>query len=84
VEQENPSACATADCKVSEREIELYCHCISVIYERVCNQLLINPIIRTRTRLISGIHATIYRTIIFPRITGFLNFVQYSENSSSF
>jgi hypothetical protein len=33
VEQENPSACAAADCKVCKREIELYCHCISVIYE---------------------------------------------------
>jgi hypothetical protein len=28
----------------------------------VCNQLLINPIIRTRTRLISGIHATVLIT----------------------
>jgi hypothetical protein len=25
----------------------------------VCNRLIINPIIRTRTRLISGIHATV-------------------------
>jgi hypothetical protein len=39
---------------------KLYCLCLSVIYEWVCNQLLINPIIRTRTRLISGIHATIF------------------------
>jgi hypothetical protein len=28
---ENPSACATVDCKVSEREIKLYSLCISVI-----------------------------------------------------
>jgi hypothetical protein len=31
VEQENPSACATADSKVSEREIELYGLCVSAI-----------------------------------------------------
>jgi hypothetical protein len=31
VEQENPSACATVDCKVCKRNIALYCHCISVI-----------------------------------------------------
>jgi hypothetical protein len=30
-EQENPSACATVDGKVSEREIKLYGLCVSVI-----------------------------------------------------
>jgi hypothetical protein len=30
----------------------------------VCNQLLINPIIRTRTRLISGVHVTIFRSTV--------------------
>jgi hypothetical protein len=59
---ENPSKCATVDCKVCKREITLYCHCISVIYKWERNQLLINPIIRTRTRLISGVHVTILST----------------------
>jgi hypothetical protein len=31
VEQEDPSACATADFNWCKREIKLYCHCISVI-----------------------------------------------------
>jgi hypothetical protein len=52
---ENPTTCAMVGCKVSEQEIKLYGLCVSVI-----NHLIINPIIRTRTRLISGIHATIY------------------------
>jgi hypothetical protein len=48
------------DCKVSKWETALCCLCVSVIYEWVCNHLIISPIIRTRTRLISGIHVTIW------------------------
>jgi hypothetical protein len=39
-------------------------------YEWVCNQLIINPIIQTRTRLISDIHVTIlWRDLIKNGIT---------------
>jgi hypothetical protein len=37
-------------------------------YEWVCNQLLINPIIRTRTRLISGVNVTLIITLIYRAI----------------
>jgi hypothetical protein len=59
VERQNPSACATVNCNWRKRDIALYGLCISVIYEWVGNQLIINPIIRTRTRPISGVHVTI-------------------------
>jgi hypothetical protein len=59
VERENPSTCATVDCKVCKWETALYCLCISVIYEWVRNHLIINPIIRTRSCLISGVNVTI-------------------------
>jgi hypothetical protein len=31
VKGENPSACATVDCKLCKRDIALYCLCVSVI-----------------------------------------------------
>jgi hypothetical protein len=46
VETENPSACATVNWKVSKSAIALY---LSMIKELV-TKVLINPIIRTRTR----------------------------------
>jgi hypothetical protein len=51
VERENPSACATVNCKVCKTEIALYCLC-ECNYDWVCNQLIINPIIRTKPVLL--------------------------------
>jgi hypothetical protein len=48
VERENPSACATVNWKVCISAIALYCLCVSVTKSECVNQLLINPIIRTR------------------------------------
>jgi hypothetical protein len=59
VEQENPSACAAVNFNWCKWETALYYHCISVIYEWVRKHLIINSIIRTRTRLISALHVTI-------------------------
>jgi hypothetical protein len=59
VEIENSSACATVSCNWCKGDIALYCLCASVIMSE-CNQLLINPVIRTRTRLFSGVHVTIF------------------------
>jgi hypothetical protein len=60
VETENPSACATVNCNWCEGEIALcyLCKCNYV------TQLLINPIIRTRTRLISDLHVTILKMLL--------------------
>jgi hypothetical protein len=65
VEQENPGVCATVNFNWCKWETELYYLCISVIYEWVRNHLIINPIIRTRTRLISGVHITVYFTVMY-------------------
>jgi hypothetical protein len=56
VETENPSACATVCCKWYKLVIALYCLYVSVIRREFVIQLLINPIIRTVTRLISGVY----------------------------
>jgi hypothetical protein len=56
VERENPSACATVNWKVCISAIALYCLCVSVTKSEYVTQLLINLIIRTRTRLISGMY----------------------------
>jgi hypothetical protein len=58
VERDNPSACATVHCKLCIWERVLYCLCVSVITSNRLTQLVINPIIRTTTRLISDIHVT--------------------------
>jgi hypothetical protein len=76
VERENLSACAMVDCKLCKREITLYCLC-KCNYEWVCNQLLINPIIWTRTCLISGVHITVWRAVPFGCDT-----IQSSRSSS--
>jgi hypothetical protein len=57
---ENPSAYATVNCRKCKWEIALYCLCINVVKCVCITQLLTNPIIRTRTCLISGAHVTIY------------------------
>jgi hypothetical protein len=59
VERKNPSACATVNfncCKTRDNTVMPVC---KRNYERMCNQLLINPIIRTRTHLISGVYVTV-------------------------
>jgi hypothetical protein len=51
VETENPSVCATVDWKVCKSVIALCCLCNLSVVKRVCvTKLLINLIIRTRTR----------------------------------
>jgi hypothetical protein len=47
VEPENPSACATVNRKLCKSAKALY---LSVIYTDSVTEVLINPIIRTRTR----------------------------------
>jgi hypothetical protein len=56
VKIENPSVCATVNLKVCISAIALYCLCVSVTKSECVTKLLINPIIRTRTRLISGVY----------------------------
>jgi hypothetical protein len=56
VERENPSACATVNWKVCISAIALYCLCVSVTKSEYVTQLLINPIIRTRTHLINDVY----------------------------
>jgi hypothetical protein len=56
VERENPSACAKVVCKWCKSEIALYGLYLNVIKSECVIQLLINPIIRTRTRLINGVY----------------------------
>jgi hypothetical protein len=46
----NPSACATVNWKVCKSAIALYCLYFSVIKRECVTEVLINPIIRTRTR----------------------------------
>jgi hypothetical protein len=51
--------------------IALYCLCVSVTKSECVTQLLINPIIRNRTRLISGVcHPTLDN--IFYFLIGFV------------
>jgi hypothetical protein len=64
VETENHSACATVCCKWCKSAIALYCQYISVTTSECVTQLLINPIIRTRTRLISGVYHHTCHSII--------------------
>jgi hypothetical protein len=56
VETGNPSACATVRCKWCVSAIALYGLYLSAIKCEGVTQLLINLIIRTRTRLISGVY----------------------------
>jgi hypothetical protein len=51
---------ATGNCKlcVRQRDSDVLPVC-KRSYERLCNQLLINPIMRTRTRRIGGVYVTI-------------------------
>jgi hypothetical protein len=58
VETGNPSAYATVSCNWYKQETALY-SLYKCNYEWVCNHLIINPIIRTRARLISAVRATI-------------------------
>jgi hypothetical protein len=64
VERETPSACATLNGKVCKLAIVLYGLCVSVIKSECVTQLLINPIVRTRTRLISGVYHTTRHNIL--------------------
>jgi hypothetical protein len=50
VKMENPSACAALKWKVCKSAIALYCLYLSVIKRECVTKVLINPIIRTRTR----------------------------------
>jgi hypothetical protein len=52
----NPSACATVNWKVCKWAIALYCLRVSVIQGGCVSQLLINPIIRIKTRLINEVY----------------------------
>jgi hypothetical protein len=57
VERENPSACATVNCRsVCKSGRALYCLCVNVIKSECVTQLLINPMIITRSCLISGVY----------------------------
>jgi hypothetical protein len=70
VKTKNPSARATVCCKLCKPEIALYCLYLSEIKRECVTQLLINPIIRTRTRLISGVyHPTCHN--IFIHVAGY-------------
>jgi hypothetical protein len=50
VETENPSACATVNWNLCKSAIALHCLYLSVTRRECVTKLLINPIIRTRTR----------------------------------
>jgi hypothetical protein len=50
VKTEDPSACATVNWKVCKSAIPLYCLYLSVIKRERVTEVLINPIIRTKTR----------------------------------
>jgi hypothetical protein len=50
VKTEKPSACATVECKACKSVVALYCLHLSVIKGECVTKVLINPIIRTRTR----------------------------------
>jgi hypothetical protein len=47
---ENPSACETVNCKVCKSAIALCYLYLSIIKRQCVTEVLINPIIRTRTR----------------------------------
>jgi hypothetical protein len=63
VETENLSACAKANWKVCKWAIAPYC-CIELTTSECVTQLLINPIIRTRTHLISRVYQPTRHTIL--------------------
>jgi hypothetical protein len=68
VETGSPSACASVVCKGCKWAIALYCLHVRVIKCACVTKLLINPIIRTRTRLISGVyHPTLHNFYTFSR-----------------
>jgi hypothetical protein len=56
VKTENPSACATVNWKVRKSAIALCCLYLNVIKRECVTKVLINPIIRTRTRLIGRVY----------------------------
>jgi hypothetical protein len=63
VKTENPSVCATVNWKLCKPEIALYCLYLSVIKRECVTKVLINPIIRTRTRHFvtrTTLHVTIF------------------------
>jgi hypothetical protein len=49
VETDNPSACAAVKCKLYKSKIALCCLHLSLIKRECVTEVLINPIIRTRT-----------------------------------
>jgi hypothetical protein len=60
VETDNPNACATVNWKVCKSAVALYCLYLSVITKECVIEVLINPIIQTRTcRLCHMYHPTI-------------------------
>jgi hypothetical protein len=66
VETKNPSACATVNCQVWKSAIALYCLYLIVIKRECVTKVLINPIIRTRTRHFvthTVLHVTVLMTI---------------------
>jgi hypothetical protein len=50
VKTEDPSVCAMVNWKVCKSAIVLYCLYLSVIKRECVTNVLLNPIIRTRTR----------------------------------
>jgi hypothetical protein len=67
VETRNPNACATVNCKTCKTVTALYGLCVRVSKSECVSQLLINAIIRSTTRLISGLHVTICRRLATRR-----------------
>jgi hypothetical protein len=65
VETGNPTACSTVIWKVCKTEISLYDLYVSVITSECVTQLRLNPIIRTRTRLISDVYHLTRHNIFF-------------------
>jgi hypothetical protein len=77
----NPSACATVSWKVCISAIALYCLYLSVIKKEYVTEVLINPIIRTRTRHFvtrTTLHVTILKYCILPT-KYFFSFVYLSQ-----
>jgi hypothetical protein len=56
VKMKDPSARATVNCRWCKSEITLYGLYVNVIKCECVTYLLINPIIQTRTHLISGMY----------------------------
>jgi hypothetical protein len=65
VEREFPSACATVSWKVCKSAIALCCLYFNLFKRECVTKVLINPIIRTRTRLIRRVYQPTRHSIYF-------------------